>query len=90
MNKTELVSEIAKQAGLAKTVSKKALDAFEAVVTDALAKGESVALIGFGTFSVVKRAARQGVNPATGKPLQIKAKTVARFKAGARLVEKVK
>jgi DNA-binding protein HU-beta len=90
MNKTELVSEIAKKSGLTKVDSRKALDAFEMAVTDALAKGDGVTLIGFGTFSVANRAARKGVNPATGKPLQIKAKKVAKFKAGANLAAKVK
>ena len=90
MNKQELVDAIAKEAKLTKVDSKKALDAFEGAVKKALSKGDSVALIGFGTFSVAKRAARKGVNPATGKPLQIKAKKVAKFKAGSKLAAAVK
>ena len=90
MNKNELVSAIAENAGLSKVDSKKALEAFEAAVSGALAKGESVALVGFGTFSVAKREARNGVNPATGKAIKIAAKKVARFKAGAKLAEVVK
>jgi len=90
MNKQDLVKAMAKETGLSQVDSKKALDAFEVIVKKSLSKGENVALIGFGTFSVAKRAARKGVNPATGKPLQIKAKKVAKFKAGAKLAEAVK
>ncbi|MDR2684005.1 MAG: HU family DNA-binding protein [Prevotellaceae bacterium] len=89
MNKNELVSAIAQQSGLSKVDSKKALDAFEAVVVDAFAKGGSVALIGFGTFSVAERSARKGINPATGESIDIAAKKVARFKVGAKLAAAV-
>jgi DNA-binding protein HU-beta len=89
MNKNELVSAIAEKSGLSKVDSKKALEAFEEAVTGSLAKGESVTLVGFGTFSVAKREARNGVNPATGKAIKIAAKKVAKFKAGAKLAEVV-
>jgi len=85
MNKNELVSAIAERSGLSKVDSKKALEAFEGAVTASLAKGEGVTLVGFGTFSVAKREARNGVNPATGKAIKIAAKKVAKFKAGAKL-----
>ena len=89
MNKQDLVKAIATEAGLSQADSKKALDAFENAVKKSLVKGESVTMIGFGTFSVVKRAARKGINPANGKPLQIKAKKVAKFKVGSKLAEAV-
>ena len=85
MNKTELTSAIAEKAGLTKVDAKKALDATIAAITDALKAGEKVSLIGFGTFAVAERPARQGVNPQTGKAIQIAAKKQAKFKAGAEL-----
>lgn len=90
MNKTELVDAIAAKSGLTKTDSKKALDAFISSVSDALAKGDKVSLVGFGTFSVSERSARQGINPATQKPIKIAAKKVAKFKAGSELSAGVK
>lgn len=85
MNKAELIDAIAAEAGLTKADSKKALDAFVKVTTHALASGDKISLIGFGTFSVSTRAARTGRNPQTGKELKIAAKKVAKFKAGAEL-----
>ena len=85
MNKTELVSSIAAKAGLSKADSKKALDACVESIVEALKGGDKVALVGFGTFSVTKRPARKGINPATKKPITIAAKKVAKFKAGADL-----
>ena len=85
MNKTELVAAIAEKSGLTKTDSKKALEGFIAAVTDALKAGEKVTLVGFGTYTVSKRAARQGMNPSTGEAIPIKAKNVAKFKVGAEL-----
>lgn len=85
MNKTELVEKIAVQAGLSKVDAKKALDATLMAVKDALVAGDKVPLIGFGTFSVSERPAREGVNPANGQKIQIAAKKVAKFKAGAEL-----
>lgn len=85
MNKTELVSSIAAKAGLSKSDAKKALDATVEAIAEALKAGDKVALVGFGTFSVNERPARQGINPATKQPITIAAKKVAKFKAGADL-----
>ena len=82
MNKTQLVAAIAAEAGLTKAQAQKALEATVNAVAGALKNGESVQLVGFGTFSVVEKAARQGVNPATGAKIEIAAKKVAKFKAG--------
>ncbi len=90
MNKAELVEAMASKAGLTKKDTVAALDAFTATVTEALANKDSVALIGFGTFSTSERAARTGVNPSTGAKLQIAATTAAKFKVGAKLKEAVK
>ena len=90
MNKTELVNAIANEAKLTKVQAKAALEATLGAVADALVKGDKVALIGFGTFGVVKKGERQGVNPATGKKITIPAKKVVKFKAGAELADKVK
>ena len=89
MNKQELVAAMAEKAGLTKADSEKALNAFTASVAAALGKGESVQLVGFGTFSVSARAARTGKNPHTGAKIQIAAKKVAKFKAGKALADKV-
>lgn len=85
MNKTELIEKIAATAGLTKADSKKALEATLTAVKDALAAGEKVSIIGFGTFSVNERPAREGINPRTKEKVQIAAKKVAKFKAGAEL-----
>ena len=85
MNKTELVAKIAEGAGLSKVDAKKALEATLDAITAAVKKDDKVALIGFGTFSVVKRAARKGVNVLTKKAINIPAKKVVKFKAGADL-----
>jgi len=90
MNKAELIEAIASSSKLSKADSKKALDGFIESTTKALKKGDRVALVGFGSFSVSKRAARKGRNPQTGKEITIKAKNVVRFKAGAELQSKVK
>lgn len=90
MNKAELIEAMASNAKLSKADAKKALDGFIETTTKALKKGDRVALVGFGSFSVTKRAARKGRNPQTGKEIQIKAKNVVRFKAGAELQSKVK
>lgn len=89
MNKTDLVKAVA-ATGISQEASKKAIDAAIAAVKDALVKGESVQLIGFGTFSVTEKPAREGVNPATGAKIQIAAKKVAKFKPGKELAEAVK
>ena len=90
MNKGELVDAISKDAGLTKADAGKALNAFISNVTGSLKKGNSVQLIGFGTFSVSKRAARSGRNPQTGATIKITAKKVAKFKAGKALADTVK
>jgi DNA-binding protein HU-beta len=90
MNKSELVENMAKAAGISKAASEKGLNGMIAAVTGALKKGDKVTLVGFGTFSVAKRAARQGRNPQTGKPMKIKAKKVAKFKPGSKLADAVK
>ena len=85
MGKTELVEVIAAKAGLTKADAARALDAAIEGITDGLKKEGKVALVGFGTFSARKRAAREGINPLTKKPLKIPAKVVASFKAGSKL-----
>ena len=87
MDKTELTSAIAAKAGLTKVDAKKALDATIEAITEALKAGDKVALIGFGTFAVAKRDARQGINPQTKQVIKIAAKKQAKFKAGAELAE---
>ena len=87
MNKTELVEKIAAGAGISKVDAKKALEAAVVAVKDALVAGDKVALVGFGTFSVSERPAREGINPATKAKIKIDAKKVAKFKAGADFAE---
>ena len=89
MNKTELISAIAAESGLTKKDSEKALRAFEDVVTKALATGDKVQLVGFGTFDVSERAAREGRNPRTGEPMTIAATKAPRFKVGKALRDAV-
>ncbi|MDE5948809.1 MAG: HU family DNA-binding protein [Prevotella sp.] len=89
MNKTELIEKIAAGSGLAKSDAKKALDATVAALKEALIAGDKVALVGFGTFSVSERPAREGINPATKEKIQIAAKKVAKFKAGAELADAI-
>ena len=85
MNKTDLINAIAEKAELTKTDAGHALDAFIEVVQKSLKKGDDVSLVGFGTFTVRKRAARTGRNPRTNEPLKIKASKVPAFKAGKSL-----
>lgn len=89
MNKAELIAKIADDAGITKTQANHALDSFIEAVTKTLKSGNKVTLVGFGTFSVTKRAARNGRNPQTGQVIKIKAKKVARFKAGKELASKL-
>ncbi len=89
MNKGDLINAIAEEADLSKAKAGEALDAMLEAITGALKEGDKVSLIGFGTFSVSRRAAREGHNPATGKKIQIPAKNVAKFKPGAKLKEEV-
>ena len=89
MTKADLVNAMAEKAGLSKTDAEKALKAFTDAVTEALKAGEKVALVGFGTFSVGKRAARPGQNPQTGDKIQIAAANTPKFKAGKALKDSV-
>ncbi len=90
MNKQDLIDSMAKAAGVTKVQAQAALDAFMGSTQSALKKGDKVILVGFGTFSVTKRAARKGRNPQTGKEISIPAKKVVKFKAGAGLQAKIK
>ena len=90
MNKTELTEAIADQSGLTKADASRALDAMIGTVSKALKKGDTVSLIGFGTFSVKKRAARTGRNPATGETIKIKASKTPSFKAGKAFKDAIK
>jgi len=89
MNKAELIAKIAEDAGITKTQANLTVDAFVDAVTKTLKKGDKVTLVGFGTFSVSKRAARNGRNPQTGAVIKIKAKKVAKFEAGKELSSKI-
>ncbi len=89
MNKAELIEAMASGANISKADAKRALDSFIDTTSNALKKGDRVALVGFGSFSVSRRAARKGRNPQTGKEIQIAAKNVVRFKAGSELSNKV-
>jgi DNA-binding protein HU-beta len=89
MNKTELIEAVAKEAKITKVEAGKVVGALTASVTKALKKGDSVTLIGFGTFKVTKRAARNGRNPQTGKPIKIAARKAPGFTAGKALKEAV-
>ena len=90
MNKTELIDKIAEKSKLTKVDAKKALDATVEAIKEALVAGDKVALIGFGTFSVNTRAAREGINPRDKVKIQIPEKKVAKFKAGAELADALK
>jgi DNA-binding protein HU-beta len=89
-NKQDLIAEVAAKTGLTKKDSEKAVNAFGEVVTEFLAKGEKVQLIGFGTFETRERAAREGRNPQTGEAIKIAATVVPAFKAGKALKDAVK
>ena len=89
MNKTELVAAVAEQADISKKDAEKALKAFVDVVTEEMKKGEKVQLVGFGTFEVSERAAREGRNPQTGKTMKIEACKAPKIKAGKALKDAV-
>ncbi len=89
MNKTELVAAIAEKTKLSKKDAEKALKAFTEVVTDELKKGEKIQLVGFGTFEVAERAAREGINPTTKEKIQIPASKAPKFKAGKALKDMI-
>ena len=89
MTKTELISVVANKAGLPKAAAEKAINATTQAIVEALSGGNKVTLVGFGTFEVVTRASRKGVNPRTREPITIKASKAPRFKAGKVLKEAV-
>ena len=89
MNKTELVNAIAKNEGIEKKCAEKAVNAVVAAITDALAAGEKVQLVGFGTFAVKERAARTGRNPKTGETIAVAAAKAPTFAAGKTLKDAV-
>ncbi|MBD9017880.1 MAG: HU family DNA-binding protein [Coprococcus comes] len=89
MNKAELVAAVAEQADISKKDAEKVLKAFVDVVTEEMKKGEKVQLVGFGTFEVSERAAREGRNPQTGKTMKIEACKAPKFKAGKALKDAV-
>ena len=89
MKNTEIVAAIADQADLSKKDAEKALKAFVDVITDELKKGEKIQLVGFGSFEVTERAAREGINPLTKKPMSIPASKAPKFKAGKALKDAV-
>jgi DNA-binding protein HU-beta len=90
MNKGELVEKVAKGCDVSKAAAEKALDSVLAAITDAVAAGDKVTLIGFGTFSVTERAAREGRNPQTGKKIKIAARKAVKFKAGSKFTDSLK
>jgi DNA-binding protein HU-beta len=89
MTKTELVGRIADNAGITKGVAEKALNSFVSVVSEAMASGEKITLVGFGTFEVAERAQREGRNPRTGQTITIPSSKVVRFKPGNKLKDAV-
>lgn len=89
MNKSELIDAMSAAAGLSKADAKRALDGFVTATTSALAKGDTIALVGFGSFKISRRNARNGRNPKTGEVIQIAAKNSVGFKAGADLSKSV-
>ena len=89
MNKSDLIDAMAEDAGITKAAAKKALESFLGIIEKSLKGGDRVSLVGFGSWSVSKRAAREGRNPQTGKTIQIAAKNVVKFKAGSDLSDAV-
>ena len=90
MNKTEFINAVAEKSGLSKVDAKKAVEAFVETVSSELKEGGTVALLGFGSFSVAEKSARKGVNPKTKQPIEIPARKSVKFKAGAELTEIIK
>jgi len=90
MNKAELVEEVAGKVGLTKKETNNVVDAITSAITDSLVRNERVTLVGFGTFQVMERKARKGVNPQTRRTIQIPAKKVPKFKPGKELREVVR
>jgi DNA-binding protein HU-beta len=90
VNKTDLIEKVAQEADLSKAAAGRAVNAVFDSISDSLSKGEEVGIVGFGTFAVSERPARQGRNPQTGETIQIKATRVPKFKAGKNLKDSVK
>ena len=90
MNKTEFINAVSEQSGLSKVDSKKAVEAFIQTISNEMKEGGKVALLGFGSFSTADKAARKGVNPKTKEVIDIPARKVVKFKAGAELTDKIK
>ncbi|MGA2227645.1 MAG: HU family DNA-binding protein [Syntrophobacteraceae bacterium] len=90
MTKAELVGKIASEGGITKSEAEKAVDGFVSAVSDALATGDKITLVGFGAFSVAERSEREGRNPRTGEKIKIPASKVVKFKAGKTLSEQIK
>lgn len=90
MTKADLVSKITEESGITKAQAEKAVDGFVSAVSGALATGDKITLVGFGTFSVGERAQREGRNPRTGEKIKIAASKTVKFKAGKTLSDKVK
>ena len=90
MNKTEFINAVAEQSGLSKVDSKKAVEAFIQTISNEMKEGGKVALLGLGSFSTAEKAARKGVNPKTKEVIDIPARKVVKFKAGAELTDKIK
>ena len=90
MNKTEFINAVSEQSGLSKVDSKKAVEAFIQTISNEMKEGGKVALLGFGSFSTAEKAARKGVNPKTKEVIDIPARKVVKFKAGAEQTDKIK
>ncbi|MDA8160986.1 MAG: HU family DNA-binding protein [Desulfobacteraceae bacterium] len=90
MNKSELVEKVAKDCDISKAVAEKALNSVMDAIMEAMSAGDKVTLVGFGTFSVAERAAREGRNPQSGKAIKIAAKKVVKFKVGSKLADSVR
>jgi len=90
MTKLELAAKIANDANVSKAAAGRAIDSLLEGITDSLKRGNKVTFVGFGTFSTVRRKEKQGRNPQTGEPITIRAKTVAKFKPGAKLASSIK
>jgi len=90
MNKTELIEKVANESNLSKSAAERMVNSVFAAITDAVKTGDKVSLPGFGAFSVVERAAREGRNPQSGEAMSIPAKKVVKFKAGSKLIDVVK
>ena len=90
MNKTDFINAVAEQSGLSKVDSKKAVEAFIQTISNEMKEGGKISLLGFGSFSTTEKAARKGVNPKTKEVIDIPARKVVKFKAGAELTDKIK